>query len=263
MRQLQITKLLEAAATRFSSRNQTSADRLSFGKWKAPYLQVCEIISRIEGVRNALRVALCNGYSEDPWATERLSYGGIFGVSIGRSSFSSPYVLSLIIPFSFPTRVLNQVGLVLIMDGLSALSVASSVAQLVDFACSVVSKTKEIYKSKHGASVGHFELGIATKRLLELSGRVKNSLQEQGTGDDAHAADAALEIICNSCIALSEELLARLEKVKIPEGQRYRKFKSLRQALKSIWPKDAIHDIAQRLDSYRSELDDHLLASMW
>jgi hypothetical protein len=62
---------------------------------------------------------------------------------------------------------------------------------------------------------------------------------------------------------MSKELLARLEKLKVEEGQKHRKFKSLRQALKSIWSKQAVNNIAQRLESCRKELDDQMLFSMW
>jgi hypothetical protein len=43
------------------------------------------------------------------------------------------------------------------MDGLSALSVAASVAQFIEFGHSIVSKSNEIYNSAHGASIQNVE----------------------------------------------------------------------------------------------------------
>jgi hypothetical protein len=149
------------------------------------------------------------------------------------------------------------------MDGLSALSVAASVAQFIEFGCSLVSKTREIYKSAHGATISQVEAEIATRRLIELSERLKASLQKKEAPDNVSNPDEALKVICNNCISMSKELLARLEKLKVEEGQKHRKFKSLRQALKSIWSKQAVNNIAQRLESCRKELDDQMLFSMW
>jgi hypothetical protein len=62
------------------------------------------------------------------------------------------------------------------MDGLSALSVAASVAQFIEFGCSLVSKSKEIHKSAHGLTTVYVEAENATHRLLELNRRLTRSL---------------------------------------------------------------------------------------
>ena len=59
------------------------------------------------------------------------------------------------------------------MEPLSALSVAAAVVQFVDFGSSLVSKSREIYKSSQGASIGQAESEIATKRLVDLNERLK------------------------------------------------------------------------------------------
>ena len=72
----------------------------------------------------------------------------------------------------------------------------------------------------------------------------------------------ALEVICNSCVDLSNELLARFEKLRVHEADKHRRWKSFRQALKSVWSKGEIDDIERRLNSYRKELDAHILVSL-
>jgi len=62
------------------------------------------------------------------------------------------------------------------MDPLSALGVAASVAQFVQFASSLVSKSREIYV--HGASLDHVECESATKRLVELTANIRTSSKE-------------------------------------------------------------------------------------
>ena len=181
------------------------------------------------------------------------------------------------------------------MDPLSALSLAGNVAQFIEFGCSLVSKTRQIYKSANGATISQVETAIATRRLLELTRRLKSSLEDKIVPELPPAPDTtaeeglegeALEAkklenkalaaewesaksfeaickICDSCVSLSNELLARLKKLEVQEGEKHRKFKSLRQALKSVWSSTEICAIAKRLESLRKELNDHLTISLW
>jgi hypothetical protein len=144
------------------------------------------------------------------------------------------------------------------MDGLSALSVAASVAQFIEFGCSLVSITKEIYTSAGGAPLQQIEAESAIKRLVELSGRIKSpsKLGVQGTTDDA------LQAICDGFISVSNELLSKLEKLKVQDGQKFRRYNSLRQALKSVWSKGSMEDVANRLNAFRKEMDAHMLVSL-
>lgn len=148
------------------------------------------------------------------------------------------------------------------MDGLSALSVAASVTQFIEFGCSLVSKSKEIYRSANGASLQQVEAESAIKRLLELSGRIKASSRLETQIPPIVWEDQALQAICDGCILVSNELLQKLEKLKVQDGQKFRRYKSFRQALKSVWSKGAVDDIVIRLDAFRKEMDAHVLVSL-
>lgn len=65
------------------------------------------------------------------------------------------------------------------MDAFSALTIAQSVAQFVEFGCCIISNTTQIYKSIHGATASQIETTFAARRLLELSERMQSSLREQ------------------------------------------------------------------------------------
>jgi hypothetical protein len=149
------------------------------------------------------------------------------------------------------------------MDGLSALSVAASVAQFIEFGSSLVSKSQEIYKSGNGALAQNIESAAAAERLSELTTGLKASIcLEKAAGDHASTQQQSLEAICNGCIEVSGELLMRLDKLKVEEGSKNRRWKSFRQALKSVWCKSSIDAIAKRLESFRKELDGHILVSL-
>jgi hypothetical protein len=134
------------------------------------------------------------------------------------------------------------------MDGLSALGVAASVAQFIQFGSSLVSKSKEIYQSANGMQIQQVEAATAARRLVDLSESIKVSRQVERPRTEDGSAEVALEVICEGCISVSKELLSKLEKLKVEKCQKYRKFKSFRQALKSVCSKDAVDEIARRLE---------------
>jgi hypothetical protein len=149
------------------------------------------------------------------------------------------------------------------MDGLSALSIAASVAQFLEFGCSLVSKSKEIYHSVDGALPRNISAEHATRRLIELSEVIKAGLVlDSHQPDLALNVDDALRSICDGCIAASETLLSKLDKLKVQNGQGMRRFKSVRQALKSVWSQKSLDELAERLQYFRREMDAHILVSL-
>ena len=149
------------------------------------------------------------------------------------------------------------------MDGLSALSVTASVAQFIQFASSLLDEGREIYNSVEGLPLRQVESFTTAKRLVELSERIKVSRQVDRPGvRDLPRDERALEAICDGCISVANELTSRLKGLKVQEAQRFRGFKSFRQALKNMWSKEAVDDIERRLNGFQRELDVHLLVSL-
>jgi hypothetical protein len=93
------------------------------------------------------------------------------------------------------------------MDPVTAIGLASSVVQLIQFGFSLTSQANRIYKSAEGASPENIECYDSSKRLEELSNRVKNSMSiALGSGSQHDANDEALQKICDGCIEVSGEL---------------------------------------------------------
>jgi ribosomal protein L21 len=138
------------------------------------------------------------------------------------------------------------------MDGLSALTVAASVAQSIEFGLDLVTKSKEIYKSANGASIKDEETEAATKRLVQLSDRLKTSANDQNTtSGNLSPEDQALQTVCDQCIVVSDELLQKLNKLKVHDQGKLRRYKSFRQAIKSVCSKSAVDEMATRLRELR------------
>lgn len=77
--------------------------------------------------------------------------------------------------------------------------------------------------------MGHIECENATKRLVNLANEVRSSLVDLGTLGKLSEDSEAMKVICLRCGKLSEDLRV--------DGN-YRKWKSFRQALKSVCTKD-------------------------
>jgi hypothetical protein len=146
------------------------------------------------------------------------------------------------------------------MDPVSALGIATSVVQFLQFGSSIVSKTRQIYSQ--GALSDHVECESATRRLIELTKHITNSLTDLGSLGALSLGSQALQKICEKCVELSDELLSRLADLHVDETHKARKWKGLRQALKTLCSKEKINDIPERLKACSVELHLHLIMAI-
>jgi hypothetical protein len=147
----------------------------------------------------------------------------------------------------------------MVLDPLSALSVAASAVQFIDFARIIVCKSKALYLSTDGLLQENKRTETVTMRLKELAERVKALENPPLSNSDANPTDSRLQPICMECGCISTELLQRLHQLKVPHQSKHRKWKSFRQALKSVWSKRELDNMANRLSELRSELDTEVL----
>ena len=147
------------------------------------------------------------------------------------------------------------------MDPLSALSIATSTVQFLDFGCKLFSKSKEIYTSADGALIDQRQSEDACKRLKELTECLKKSLRVDQNGR-LSPEDTAIHTICNDCVEISNEMLMMFEKLRVHDGVRHRRWESFRKALISVWSKKKVNEMASRLQRYKQELGTHILVSL-
>lgn len=127
------------------------------------------------------------------------------------------------------------------MDPISALSLAATVVQLVDFSIKIVSKSSELYRSN--GLVENQSIDKATKDLIKLNDQLK----------DSSVSNSDLQELCKACGDAADELLTALSKVKVDgKGKAWQSF---RKALRSIWSKEEIQELEKRLARFRNELN--------
>jgi hypothetical protein len=145
------------------------------------------------------------------------------------------------------------------MDPLTTLSVAGTVVQFVDFGSKIIRGGIEVYKSANGKLLFHEELEFITRDLTALTTKLSRPLRP--TNPTALTkTETALEKLCDSSNKAAEDLLLRLDKLKI-EGE-HRAWKSVRHAIKASWAQDEIDTVLDRLSRFKEELELHILVGL-
>jgi hypothetical protein len=153
------------------------------------------------------------------------------------------------------------------MDPLTALSVAGTIVQFVDFGTKLLSQATELYKSPVGTLRSNNELELVTTDLRGLITKLRQSFKNS-TENDAERSPSedvqqrtSFETLCNEAATLAEELIVRLNKLKVKDGKQ-RIWRSLKEAVETAWSKNEVADMKRRLLSFREALETRVLFSI-
>ncbi|KAH7092091.1 hypothetical protein FB567DRAFT_576556 [Paraphoma chrysanthemicola] len=147
------------------------------------------------------------------------------------------------------------------LDPLTAMGVAGNVVQFVDFACTVVSKTRKIYRTGVGLSEDHLTLKIIGEDLVHISQRLGQPLAPLSSpSNQLSDAEEALEKINKACAEEADKLLVALNRLKRTGSDKY--WNSFKAALRTIWNQDEIDGMVKRLENFRNALDTHILIAL-
>jgi hypothetical protein len=147
------------------------------------------------------------------------------------------------------------------MDPLTALSLASSIVQFVDFGSELVAKGWRRYKSADGSLVEDVDTEMAVHHLVYLVSKLQNPSESRLPDSEAgQVEDQAFRALCTKCHSMGEELLSCLKAARV-EGK-HRKWKSFRQALRSVSTEEKLSKIEARLSALKDELEFHFLVDL-
>ena len=146
------------------------------------------------------------------------------------------------------------------MEALTAIGLAANILQFIDLGIKVVSKGNQIYRSGDGTLPEHHDLAVVTNDLLLLQTKLSGCLRPSGSSSCLSEDDQALEKLAGASNDLAVQLLGRLNRVKA-QG-RHLRWKSWRQALKSICTKKDVDEMARRMALLRDELNTRILVSL-
>lgn len=138
------------------------------------------------------------------------------------------------------------------MEALAAISLVGNIVQFVSFSGKLISKSTQLYHSSDGALREYIDVENAAKHLLLLNKKLKD--------DAITVGDAALQTLCLSCRESAIDLLEALDNVKVKNKQQ--KWESVRQALRSVWSKEEVKELEQRLAKIKDDLNFHVVMGL-
>jgi hypothetical protein len=145
-------------------------------------------------------------------------------------------------------------------DPLTAVGLAGSIIQFVDFSSRLVSKSQAIHRSANGELVENEHLEQTTTDLLRLQATLQQGLHSRLSAKELTKDEQALHDLSKTCVEVGTKLLSKLQKLKA--GGERRKWKSFRQALKSIWSKEEVDALSWRLKGLREEMDTRMIVHL-
>jgi hypothetical protein len=151
------------------------------------------------------------------------------------------------------------------LDPLTALSVACSVVQFVDFGVKLVSEGSQLYEK--GSLGDNDELEVITKDLTRLTEDIIAStqpgqVQDGVSGIPPSKDEKALRELAVSCKEIGEQLLDLLESMKVQKSGKILEdgISSFRKALRSARKKGQIQNVEKRLKKMQDQLNINILA---
>ena len=149
------------------------------------------------------------------------------------------------------------------MDPLTALSLAGNIVQFVEYGSKLFSQSRELYRSSEGSLAADHELHLVTSDLRALILKLSNdapSLRLSGFKPNAEETSSTFGKVCNEAIALAEEILSRLDELKV--AGKHRAWTSFKQAIKAAWSQKEKDNLTKRLSTLKSALETRVLLSL-
>jgi hypothetical protein len=141
------------------------------------------------------------------------------------------------------------------MDPSTALSLAGNVVQFVDFGCQLLSQSRELYRSTRGSLAADEELHLVTADLRALILKLRNTPSHESQDASPH-----FRKICDEAVTLAEEILTRIEGLRV--NGKHRAWKSFQQAIKNAWSQRETDGLTRRLSRLIQGLETYMLHSL-
>ncbi len=146
------------------------------------------------------------------------------------------------------------------LDPFTALSLASCIVQFVDFGSKLLSASGELHRSAEGALVENVELEVIAKDVIQLNNMLAISARSPTDTRQLTKDEEALRKLAESCKLVANELLLVLELLRLQSpGHNWQSF---RKALRTVWKKNKIQGLEDRLNKLQKQVNDRLIVMM-
>lgn len=151
------------------------------------------------------------------------------------------------------------------MDPLTALSLAGTIVQFVDFGSKLLRDARGLYRSSSGALTANEELELVTADLRALIVKLRQSETDYDIpgplAKDKHDDQLSFDKLCAGALSTAQELLGRLEELKV-KGIRGSKWDAFQKAVKGLWTRKEVIELVERLERYKGALNSRILLSL-
>jgi len=144
------------------------------------------------------------------------------------------------------------------MDPLSALAIATSAAQFLDFGYSIITGTAELYQSSTGLTEQNLNIATLSARVRKLASLVDTAAKRPAISPLVSPHDAQLRQITKDCTAISNQLLEIIDELRLKE--KHTVAASIIATIRAKQREPKIRGLHRRLVSGRSELTAILVA---
>ena len=141
----------------------------------------------------------------------------------------------------------------MVLDPLSAFSVACNVLQVVEYGVKVLSKAADYQRTETGILTEQKDLQDVSQTLVHLNTDLQASLLEQQGSRDLSREESRLFGANTQCLRLSTELIRFLNGLKLRD--RHTVLDSLRMSIKTLWHKDKMDAMEKSLSQARDNLN--------
>jgi hypothetical protein len=155
------------------------------------------------------------------------------------------------------------------MEPLTALSLAGTIVQFVDFGTKLFSESREIYQSSSGRLKVEDDLELVATDLTAVIRKIRRSIPShlpEISGDidqETQNHEKRFETICDDAAKIAEKILASIPVDQMKQkGTRNRKWKTFRQVMVRIWSRTEIDDLKKRLITLREAMDTRVLLAI-
>jgi hypothetical protein len=141
----------------------------------------------------------------------------------------------------------------MVLDPLSAFSVACNVLQIVELGAKILSTAANYRKAESGVLAEQKDLRDILQSLNNLNGDLQASLLQQRTMKQHSVEEARLLEANDQCLRLSKNFLDFLDRLKLKDGHTV--YDSLRMSVKTLWHRDTMDAMEKSISQARDNLN--------
>jgi hypothetical protein len=148
----------------------------------------------------------------------------------------------------------------MVLEPLSAFSVACNVLQIIEFGSQVLSKAIDYRKAANGALSEHQDLRHVLQSLKNLNADLQASMPQLAGTKSPSTAETRLLEANTECLRLSDEFINLLDRLEVKN--RHAMLECLRVSIKSLWYREKIDAMKSALAQARDNLNVAFLVYM-